>query len=155
MEHIQLKEKLINRIVNKIITENSNLHNIIDNVGDDKLFKIIDKFVRYIYGRELTMVEEDHGYLRFFSVGPVSPYHRNLAGRLWMNDNRLANMIKNFFGFNWDESLSLVAFYFSKKYDIKVMDAKPNNDWDNDLDVFDYEQFDNPEYVVDDEDDDW
>ena len=71
---------------------------IVDEYSDETLFKIIDKLVVYIYGKELKMVENKDGYLRFFSSGPVSPFHRNLSGRLWVDDDRLEKMIENLFG---------------------------------------------------------
>jgi len=152
MEHNPRKEKLINRIVNKIITESEPSRYAVDNIPDDKLMKIINKLVLYIYGKELTMVENKDGYLEFFSTGPVPPYHRNLSGRLWVDDDRLEKDIERLFGVDSEQSTALVAFYFAEKYGIKVTDAKHQfHKWfGNEID---YKQFDDPTYVVDDEDD--
>lgn len=128
---------------------------VIDDIEDDKLVKIIDKLVRYVYGRELRMEENKDGYLRFFSSGPVAPYHRNLHGTIWMDDNRLAETIKGFFGTNWDETFALIAFYFSKKYDIKVRNARRPISANWATTKFDYSDFDDPNKVVSDEDENY
>jgi hypothetical protein len=122
-----------------------------DEISDENLLKIIRKFVIHIYGEELSMETNKDGYIRFFSVGPEPPYHRNLSGRLWMDDDRLVNMIKEFLGVNWDEAKSLTSFYFSNTYNIKVTDAKYQSHRPL---VIDYSQFDDPNYDVD-EDEDW
>jgi hypothetical protein len=140
------------RLLKLMIENNLSIREgVIDDIEDDKLLKIIDKLVRHVYGKELRMEENKDGYLRFFSSGPVAPYHRNLAGRVWMDDNRLIKVIKNFFGTNWDETLALISFYFSAKYKIKTMDAKPHSNWE-DWEDFDYKKFDDPNYVLTDYD---
>jgi len=154
MEHNPRKEKLISRIVNKIITESEPSRYAVDNIPDDKLMKIINKLVLYIYGKELTMVENKDGYLEFFSTGPVPPYHRNLSGRLWVDDDRLEKDIERLFGVDSEQSTALVAFYFAEKYGIKVTYAKHQpHKWFGNENEIDYKQFDDPTYVVDDEDD--
>jgi hypothetical protein len=123
---------------------------IIDNFSDDELMKIIRKFINHIYGKQLTMKENSSGYLSFYSSGPVPPYHRNLSGRLWCDDDRLYNIIENFFSTDWQQTFALIGFYFSNFYGIKVTDTRfqphifPNA-------RIDYSQFDDPSYK-DDED---
>ena len=122
----------------------------VDNFSDDELMKIIRKFVIHIYGKQLTMKENSSGYLSFYSSGPVPPYHRNLSGRLWCDDDRLYNIIENFFSTDWQQTFALIGFYFSNFYGIKVTDTRfqphifPNA-------RIDYSQFDDPSYK-DDED---
>jgi len=129
---------------------------IIDDFSEEQLMKIIRKFVRHIYGKDLTMIEDSSGYLssgyiEFFSVGPVPPYHRNLAGRLWVNDDRLINIIMDFFSTDYDQALGLVGFYFSNKYDIKIMDAKvPSHVF---FGKIDYSRFDDENYHIEDDED--
>lgn len=125
---------------------------VMDEISDENLFKIINKLVRHIYGKDLTMVENEHGYLRFFSVGPVPPYHRNLSGRLWVDDDRLEKMIENLFGIDSEQATALIAFYFSEKYNIKITDARPPLSMGWYERVIDYNMFDNPDYVVPNED---
>ena len=124
---------------------------IIDDFSEEQLMKIIRKFVRHIYGKDLTMIEDSSRYIKFFSVGPVPPYHRNLAGRLWVNDDRLINIIMDFFSTDYDQALSLVAFYFSNNYDIKIMDAKvPSHVF---FGKIDYSRFDDENYHIEDDED--
>jgi len=136
-----------------VIVESVQMNESVFDIEDDKLVKIINKLVRYIYGKELTMVENEDGYLRFFSAGPVSPYHRNRSGKLWVDDDRLEKDIERLFGVDSEQSAALIAFYFAEKYGIKVTNAshQPHLGWfENEID---YKQFDDPTYVVDDEDD--
>ena len=124
---------------------------IIDDFSEEQLMKIIRKFVRHIYGKDLTMVEDSERYIKFFSVGPVPPYHRNMAGRLWVYDDRLINIIMDFFSTDYDQALGLVAFYFSNNYDIKIMDAKvPSHVF---FGKIDYSRFDDENYHIEDDED--
>jgi len=131
-----------------VITESEPSKYVVDDIPDDKLFKIINKLVRYIYGKELTMSENEHGYLRFFSNGPVPPYHRNLAGRLWVDDDRLEKNIEGLFGIDSEQSAALIAFYFSEKYGIKITDARPPLSMGWYERVIDYRMFDDPTFKV-------
>lgn len=96
----------------------------VDNIDDESIMKIINKFIIHIYGKELTMEKDNDGYLRFFSDGPLAAYHRNLNGQLWVYDDRLLNLIKNFISVDWDEAFALISFYFSNTYNINVREAK-------------------------------
>ena len=125
----------------------------VDKYNDDALYRIISKLIKSIYGEKLTMEVNEDGYVRFFSSGPVAPYHKNLAGRLWIDDDRLPKFIMDVLSIDLTESLALVAFYFSKEYDIHILDAKPHSGhWDDIDDIEDYEKFDNPNYVVEEDD---
>ena len=125
----------------------------VDKYSDDTLYRIISKLVKSIYGGKLTMKVEKDGYVKFLSSGPVAPYHKNLAGRLWIDDDRLPKLIMEILSIDIMESLALVAFYFSKAYDIHILDAKPHaGHWDDIDDIDDYEKFDNPNYVEEEED---
>jgi len=137
-----------------VITESEPSRYVVDEIPDDKLMKIINKLVRYIYGKELTMNENEHGYLRFFSDGPVPPYHRNLSGRLWVDDDRLEKNIEGLFGIDSEQATALIGFYFSEKYNIKITDARPPLSMGWYERVIDYNMFDNPDYVVPNEDED-
>jgi hypothetical protein len=121
---------------------------VVNEIPDDKLMKIINKLVRHIYGKELTMIENEHGYLRFFSDGPVPPYHRNLSGRLWVDDDRLEKNIEGLFGVDSEQSAALIAFYFSEKYGIKITDARPPLSMGWYERVIDYKMFDDPTFKV-------
>ena len=125
--------------------------NILDRISEEKLFELVNSFVVYTYGKELTMVENKEGYLRFFGKGPEPPYHRNLSGRLWVDDDRVVDLIKNYLVTDLDEACAILSFYISEKYQIKVTDAKyqPHSGW---FDI-DYDQFDNEDFVIDDDDD--
>lgn len=118
---------------------------VTDTFDDETLMKIIRKFIIHIYGKQLTMKENSSGYLRFYSVGPEPPYHRNLSGRLWIDDDRLYNIIKTWFSCDGAEALSLIAFYFSTYYNIKVTDARIQSHifFDGGLD---YSEFDDPNH---------
>ena len=122
----------------------------VDNFSDDELMKIIRKFINHIYGKQLTMKENSSGYLSFYSLGPEEPYHRNLSGRLWVDDDRLYNIIETFFSTDMTQTLALIAFYFSNFYKIKITDAafQPHTFFAAGVD---YSQFDDPNYK-DDED---
>jgi hypothetical protein len=137
-----------------VITESESSRYVVDDIPDDKLVKIINKLVRYIYGKELTMSENEHGYLRFFSNGPVPPYHRNLAGRLWVDDDRLEKNIEGLFGVDSEQSAALIAFYFSEKYGIKITDARPPLSMGWYERVIDYRMFDDPTFKVPNDDND-
>lgn len=123
---------------------------VTDEFDDETLMRIIRKFIIHIYGKQLTMKENSSGYLRFYSVGPEPPYHRNLSGRLWIDDDRLYNIIKTWFSCNGTEALSLIAFYFSTYYNIKVTHARIQSHTFFDGGV-DYSQFDDPNYNDDEE----
>ena len=123
---------------------------VTDEFDDETLMRIIRKFMIHIYGKQLTMKENSSGYIRFYSVGPEPPYHRNLSGRLWIDDDRLYNIIKTWFSCDGTVALSLIAFYFSTYYGIKVTDARFQSHVFFDGGV-DYSQFDDPNYK-DDED---
>ena len=137
-----------------VITESEQSRYVVDDISDDKLLKIINKLVLYVYGRELTMSENESGYLRFLSTGPVPPYHRNLSGRLWVDDDRLEKIIEQVFGVDSEQAAALIAFYFSEKYGIKITDARPplSMGWYNR--VIDYKMYDDPTYKVPNEDED-
>jgi len=122
----------------------------VDNFSDDELMKIIRKFINHIYGKQLTMKENSSGYLSFYSLGPEEPYHRNLSGRLWVDDDRLYNIIETFFSTDMTQTLALIAFYFSNFYKVKITDAafQPHTFFAAGVD---YSQFDDPNYK-DDED---
>jgi hypothetical protein len=135
-----------------VITESEPSRYVVDDIPDDKLVKIINRLVKHIYGRELNMVRSDSGYLRFYSIGPVAPYQRNLSGRLWVDDDRLEKTIEGLFGIDSEQAAALIAFYFSEKYNIEVTDARPPLSMGWYERVIDYDKFDNPKYVVPDED---
>jgi hypothetical protein len=123
---------------------------VTDEFDDETLMRIIRKFIIHIYGKQLTMKENSSGYIRFYSVGPEPPYHRNLSGRLWIDDDRLYNIIKTWFSCDATVALSLIAFYFSTYYDIKVTDAKMQSHVFFDGSV-DYSEFDDPNHNDDEE----
>jgi hypothetical protein len=123
----------------------------VDNFSDDELMKIIRKFVIHIYGKQLTMKENSSGYISFYSSGPVPPYHRNLSGRLWCNDDRLYNIIETFFSIDGHQALALIGFYFSTYYGIKVTDTRFQTHIFFDVGI-DYSQFDDENYKDEDED---
>ena len=125
----------------------------VDNFSDDELMKIIRKFINHIYGKQLTMKENSSGYLSFYSLGPEEPYHRNLSGRLWVDDDRLYNIIETFFSISGHQVLALIGFYFSNFYGIKVTDARIQSHIFFDTRI-DYSQFDDENYQVEDDDDD-
>jgi hypothetical protein len=138
-----------------VITENKKTfiinEYIVDEMDDDKLMKIIRKFVHYIYGKDLTMVETEGGYLNFFSAGPKPPFQRNLFGRLWVGDNRLPNLIKDYLSIDESEAYALISFYFSNTYGIKINEAKrPPHVF---FDKIDYSQFDDENYHIEDDED--
>ena len=122
----------------------------VDNFSDDELMKIIRKFINHIYRKQLTMKENESGYLSFYSSGPVPPYHRNLSGRLWCDDDRLYNLIETFFSTDMTQTFALIGFYFSNFYGIKVTDTRFQTHIFFDAGV-DYSQFDDENYK-DDED---
>ena len=115
--------------------------------------RIIRKFIIHIYGKQLTMKENSSGYINFYSSGPVAPYHRNLSGRLWIDDDRLYNIIETFFSISGHQALALIGFYFSNFYGIKVTDARIQSHIFFDTRI-DYSQFDDENYQVEDDDDD-
>lgn len=120
---------------------------IIDDIDEESIMKIIRSFVIHIYGEELSMEEDEDGYLRFYSVGPIPPYHRNKSGRLWVDDDRLFNLINKFLGADKTETFALIRFYFSKTYDIVVSNCRfqPHKHIENGVD---YAQFDDANYNV-------
>jgi len=124
----------------------------VDNFSDDELMKIIRKFINHIYGKQLTMKENSSGYLSFYSLGPEEPYHRNLSGRLWIDDDRLYNIIETFFSIDKTQTLALIAFYFSNFYGITITDAafQPHTFFAAGVD---YSQFDDENYQVEDDED--
>lgn len=125
----------------------------VDNFSDDELMRIIRKFINHIYGKQLTMKENSSGYINFYSSGPVAPYHRNLSGRLWIDDDRLYNIIETFFSISGHQALALIGFYFSNFYGIKVTDARIQSHIFFDTRI-DYSQFDDENYQVEYDDDD-
>ena len=135
-----------------VINESEPSRYIVDDIEDDKLMKIINKLVLYVYGRELTMSKHESGYLRFLSAGPVPPYHRNLSGRLWVDDDRLEKIIEQVFGIDSEQSTALIAFYFSEKYNIKITDARPPLSMGWYERVIDYRMYDDPTYKEPEED---
>lgn len=120
---------------------------IIDDIDEESIMKIIRSFVIHIYGEELSMEEDEDGYLRFYSVGPIPPYHRNKSGRLWVDDDRLFNLINKFLGADKTETFAFIGFYFSKTYDIVVSNCRfqPHKHIENGVD---YAQFDDANYNV-------
>ena len=120
---------------------------IIDDIDEESIMKIIRSFVIHIYGEELSMEENDDGYIRFYSVGPIPPYHRNKGGRLWIDDDRLFNLINKFLGADKTETFALIGFYFSNTYNIGISDAKfqPHKFIEKGAD---YAQFDDANYDV-------
>lgn len=124
---------------------------IIDEIDEDKLMKIIRKFINHIYGKQLTMEENSSGYIRFYSVGPVPPFHRNLSGRLWMDDDRLFNIIEDFFSIDDSQTYALISFYFSNLYNIKITDVKSQPHIF--FGVIDYSQFDDENHHIENEED--
>lgn len=118
---------------------------VTDEFDDETLMRIIRKFISQIYGKQLIMDKNNQGYIRFYSDGPEPPYHRNLSGRLWVDDDRLYKLIKTWFSCDTIEALSLIAFYFSNYYGVKINQAKFQSHvvFDNGMD---YSQFDDPNY---------
>lgn len=99
-------------------------------IPQSKLNSIIDKIVRLVYGEELKMYQQDDGYLYFYygdydveSKGfhtSYTPFHRNLAQNLWVDDLTLPRKISSFMSVSKDESFELLKNYFSTKYNIPV-----------------------------------
>ena len=124
---------------------------VIDKINDEKLINFIGKLVREIYGKDLTMDESESGYLRFYSKGPIPPYHRNLAGVLWIDDDRLVKLVSRLLSTDMDETFAIISVYFSHTYNIKVAYAKalPSaNFWGRyeDDSKYDYSKFDDENY---------
>lgn len=128
-------EKLA-KIVKKLVSEiygmeflgesfliNEDTPSFVEGFTYNELFRIVDKFSRIIYKRELELVD-DNRYIRFFSSGPVAPYHKNSFGVLWLKDDRLVDMIKNNFSITRDDAFKVMRFYFHKKYNFNIKKAE-------------------------------
>lgn len=94
-------------------------------IPQEKLNPIIDKMVVSLYGQELKMTKDKEGVFLYFhyhtsETNADVPFFRNLGKTLWCTDLRLPKMISNFFSMSPEESMVVVKWYFSTKYNIPI-----------------------------------
>lgn len=98
-------------------------------ISESQLNSIIDKFVESTYGEQFKMHVSEDGYIYFYygdyditqgHSRPYTPYHRNLAQVLWVDELSLPKMVSNFMNISPGESMEVVKNYFSSKYDIPI-----------------------------------
>lgn len=92
-------------------------------IPQSKLNPIIDRMVISLYGGELKVNKKDGEYYFYYNNSEIDvgvPFTRDKSKTLWCSDLRLPKMISNFFSMSPEESMVVVKWYFSMKYNVPI-----------------------------------
>ena len=92
-----------------------------DKTDYSQFYDVIDDSIKDFYG-EIKKVVEDDGYMNFYDSNDNLIAHKNLWGRLWLNDKKFPKRAMLYIPLDMEEKANLFIKYMEDKYDIVIKD---------------------------------